>query len=58
MANLINDVRIPIDEISGRMMLNVRVTGMRRWKVRMRIAVWLIQLAGVVAPIHFNVETE
>ena len=58
MADLTQDVRIPIDEISGRMTLNVRVTGLRRWNLRMRLALWLIRLAGVVAPIGFEIETD
>jgi hypothetical protein len=49
-------MKIPIDQISQSMTLHVEVTGMRRWNVRMRLAVWLIYLAALVAPIRFNVQ--
>jgi hypothetical protein len=50
------DVKVPINELSQRMTLNVTATGMRWWNLRMRAATWLIHIAGVVAPIHFDMD--
>ena len=50
------DVKVGIREASEKLTLRIKLTGMRRWTLRWRIAVALIWLGARVAPVEAQVD--
>jgi len=48
MANTDFHVRLPAARVMQQVVLSVELTGIRTWKVRLTLGVWLIKLAAFV----------
>jgi hypothetical protein len=47
---------IPMSAVNGRINLRIKVTGVRVWKARMTVALWIINLASLVAPFKVAID--
>lgn len=53
------DLAIDINKLTrGEVVGTVRVTGMRRWNLRLSMALMFIRLAGWLAPVDFAIEDD
>ena len=52
------EVVVPVWEMSDKMEVTIRISGMRLWSMRMRVAALLVRLAAWLAPIRTTVEVE
>ena len=55
--DLEQEIRIPVQKVMRQVTMNVTVTGIRIWKVRLTLGVWLIRLAAVVAGVGIRIDT-
>lgn len=55
MADYHTHYKLPMSKVTGSATVEVTVTGLRWWMLRMRVATWLIALAGYIAPIRFDI---
>ena len=51
-------VAVPIGDVTRRMVINVKVTGLRAFTLRMHIVIWIIRFAAWIAPVRMIVDTE
>lgn len=51
-------VKVGIREASEKLTLRIKLTGMRRWTFRWRLAVALIRLGARVAPVEAQVDVD
>lgn len=56
MASASTHISVPMSKVSGTTVVQVRLTGLRWWMFRLRFALWLVTVAGWVAPIRFDIE--
>ena len=55
------DIAVPVSKVArnaGKLTATIRITGMRRWNARLRVAVWLLKFAAFIAPIGMQVNFE
>lgn len=50
------DVNVPMSDLTKRITLNVRLTGLPAWKIRQTVGLWLIKLATSVMGIGLHVD--
>ena len=51
-----NNVTIPLSRATQNVTLNVKVSGVRVWKFRQTVGIWLIKLAARVMGVGVHVE--
>ena len=52
----IGTIEIPAGKIAGRLTLQIKITGMKRWRARLRLGCWLLRVAGAVIGTNVAIE--
>lgn len=51
-------VNMPMSQVTKSATVIVRIVGLRRWSLRLRLGLWCFRLACWIIPVEAHIETE
>lgn len=52
------EVNVPARDLAKDIYVNVRITGLKPFKIRVLVALWLLALARIIAPFNIVMEED